>query len=203
MIETDFMKLYEKLGTLNEKWRNIETEYDETGRIWFSDSAIQFKNFMQNLPSTGMKGIRLIVAPDLYLAANAEAFNHGTMEEIAKEHLFLDLPDSSKLEYATCGIPRCIDFEMGNFEIEELRQEAIANPDWDDIAHYINYDADKDYQGYLIADYGTFELTLTGFKSRECPEYKPTYRYATYFEDSEIYRVLKPLLKRIYIYGKN
>ena len=197
MIETDFMKLYEKLNTLNEKWYDIEAYGD---RLWFSDSAVEFKNFMRNLPSSGLKGVRLCVAPDFYLVANAEDYNHDTMETTAEEELYLDVPIT---ERTTCGIPRCTDFELGNFEIRELQQSAIENPDDPFYDKYRNYDAEKDYQGMLVADYGTFELSLYGFKSRECPEYKPTYQYATYFEDSETYRVLKPMLKRIYIYGKD
>ena len=42
MIKTEFMKLYEELEQLNEKWYNIES-YNR--RLWFSDSAIEFKNF--------------------------------------------------------------------------------------------------------------------------------------------------------------
>jgi hypothetical protein len=86
MIETSFMKLYERLGSINEnsslteKWYKSE-DYD--GRVWFSDSAVQFKNFMKNLSASGMKGVRLVVAPNFYLVANAADFNHDMMIEIA------------------------------------------------------------------------------------------------------------------------
>ena len=195
MIETEFMKLYEELGQLNEKWHTLE-DYD--ARIWFSDSAVAFKNFMRNLPSSGFKGVRLCVAPDFYLVSNAEDLSHDAMEEVAEEALYLEVPDTERV---TCGIPKCTDFELGNYEIAELTQAAQDYPDDDFYDEYRNYDVEKDYQGMLIADYGTFELSLYNFKSKTCPEYTPSYKYATYFEDSEIYRVLKPMLKRIYIYG--
>lgn len=198
MIETSFMKLYEELSQLNEKWHYIE-DYDT--RLWFSDSAIEFKNFMQNLPSSGLKGIRLCIAPDFYLAANAEDFNHDMMMEVAAYELYQEA--STETEWLTCGIPKCVDFELGNYEIEEFKKIAIEEHDDDTYAEYLNYDAEKDYQGSLVADYGTFELTLYNFKSRACPEYESDRPNATYFEDSETYRVLKPLLKRIYIYGKD
>jgi hypothetical protein len=121
------------------------------------------------------------------------------METTAEEELCLEVPDT---ERTTCGIPKCTDFELGNFELRELQQGAIENPDDDFYKKYIDYDVEKDYQGMLVADYGIFELALYSFKSREFPEYKPAYRYTTYFEDSGTYRVLRPLLKRIYIYGK-
>jgi hypothetical protein len=198
MIETDFMKLYEKLNILNEKWYNDAEIWG--GRLWFSDSAIEFKNFMQNLSSSGLKGVRLCIAPDYYLAANAEDFQHDTMIEAARDILYITPPDN--IEYTTCGIPSCIDFELGNFEIELYRQYALDDPNDETPTKYLNYDAAKDYIGTLVADYGTFELSLYSFKSKACPEYKSDREHATYFEDSEIYRVLKPLLKRIYIYGK-
>lgn len=181
---------------LNEKWQDVP---GYNGRLWFSDSAVKFKNFMQNLPATGLKGIRLCVAPNFYLAAGAEHYNHDTMEMGAEDGLYLDVP---RCERTTCGIPKCTDFELGNFEIQSLKQYAMDYPEDTEMAMYLNYDADKDYQGMLIADYGTFELSLYAFKSRTCPEYVPNYSRATYFEDSETYRVLKPMLKRLYIYGK-
>jgi hypothetical protein len=204
MIETDFMKLYEKLNTLNEKWYNIEAHgnrlWFHSKRLWFSDSASEFKNFMQNLPSSGLKGVRLCIAPDFYLVANAEDYNHYDMLITAEEELYLEVPDT---ECTTCGIPKCVDFDLGNFELRELQQDALESPDDSFYDKYRNYNAEKEYQGMLVADYGIFELALYSFKSKECPEYKPTYQHATYFEDSETYRVLKPLLKRIYIYGKS
>lgn len=118
----------------------------------------------------------------------------------AEEELGVDVPDDA--ESTTCGVPKCIDFETANYEIENLKQDAIENPDDESIQQYLNYDADKDYQGNLIADYGTFELDLYQFKSRSCPGFKSSIINAKYFEDSETYRVLKPMLKRIYIYGE-
>lgn len=182
MTETNFMKLYERLsnlnddGSLTEKWHNSE---DHNGRVWFSDSAIQFKNFMQSLSSSGMQGVRLIVAPDFYLAANALDLNHDMMLEIAEKELYLDVPHPRACEFYTCGIPKCTDFDLGN-----------------------SYEtgSENNYQGVLVADYGTFELSLYHFTSKTCPEYTANHKYP-YFEDSETYRALKPLLKRIYIYG--
>lgn len=201
MIKTEFMELYEELDklntTLNERWYNLP-EYE--CRLWFSDSEVQFRNFMKNISSSGMKGVRLVVAPDFYLVANASDIDHFTMETAAAEELYLDVPNN--LEKTTCGIPKCTDYELGNYEIEFLKQEAQENPDDEDLAMYLNYDSEKEYQGMLVADYGTFELSLYAFKSKTCPEYVPVSQDFDYYEDSETYRVLKPLLKRIYIYGK-
>jgi hypothetical protein len=197
MIASEFMKLYEKLNTLNEKWYDME---DYGNRLWFSDSAVEFKNFMRNLPSSGLKGVRLCIAPDFYLAADAGEYQHDTMVETARDSLYIPIPDN--IERTTCGIPKCTDFELGNFEIEQLRQDALDDPDDETLAMYLDYDAEQDYLGTLVADYGIFELSLYNFKSKECPEYISDRSSATYFEDSETYRVLKPLLKRIYVYGK-
>ena len=199
MVKTEFMELYEELGKLNEKWYNVE---GYGTRVWFSDSAIEFKNFMKNIGSSGLKGARLTVAPGFYLVGMAEDFNHEAMLDIAEHELALEPPPSYKIEQATCGIPKCTDFELGNFEVEERRQFAIDFPDDEEAEEFLNYDAEQDYKNRLVADYGTFELTLYWFKSRAFPDHLAERQYATYFEDSEIYRVLKPMLKRIYIYGR-
>ena len=199
MVNTEFIKLYEELGQLNEKWYEIES-YNR--RLWFSDSAIEFKNFMKNIGDSGLKGVRLIVAPGFYLVTTAEDFSHDAMIDLAEHELFLEVPPESKLEQTTCGIPKCTDFELGNYEVAERRQLALDYPDEEDFAEYLEYDPEQEYQGRLVADYGTFELALYWFKSREYPDHLSERQYATYFEDSETYRALKPLLKRIYIYGK-
>ena len=79
----------------------------------------------------------------------------------------------------------------------------MENPDDESLQMYLNYDVEKEYKGNLIADYGTFELDLYLFNSKSYPGYKSKNPNAEYFEDSETYRVLKPMLKRIYIYGEN
>lgn len=194
----DFINLYEELSQLNEKWYNSE-EYN--GRLWYSDSEFSFRDFMRNISTSGLKGVRLVIAPDFYLVANAEEFDHMMMCEVAEEELGIEVP--ADVELTTCGIPKCIDFEMANYEIENLKQAAMEDPDDESLQKYLNYDAEKDYKGNLIADYGTFELDLYQFNSKSCPGYKSAKFNAKYFEDSETYRVLKPMLKRIYIYGEN
>lgn len=198
MFKTDFMSLYEELSQLNEKWYSLEG-YNE--RLWYSDSEFSFRDFMRNISTSGLKGVRLIIAPDFYLAANAEGFDHFTMCLLAKEELGIEAPDD--VESTTCGIPKCTDFELANYEIKGLKQAAMEDPDDESLQKYLNYDAEKDYKGNLIADYGTFELDLYQFNSKSYPSYKSKNINAKYFEDSEIYRVLKPMLKRIYIYGEN
>lgn len=194
----DFIKLYEELSQLNEKWYNSEEYY---GRLWYSDSEFRFKDFMRNLHASGLKGVRLLVAPDFYLIANAEEIDHSVMQEIATDELGLAYP--AEVEALTCGVPKCTDFELANYEIEELKQAAMEDPEADDLQKYLNYDAEAEYKGMLIADYGTFELCLYQFNSKSYPSYKSRKTNAKYFEDSETYRVLKPMLKRIYIYGEN
>ena len=198
MITTDFMSLYEELSQLNEKWYSLEG-YNE--RLWYSDSEFSFRDFMRNISTSGLKGVRLIIAPDFYLAANAEGFDHFTMCLLAEEELGIDVP--ADVESTTCGIPKCTDFELANYEIKDLKQAAMEGPDDESLQKYLNYDAEKDYKGNLIADYGTFELDLYQFNSKSYPDYKSAKVNAKYFEDSETYRVLKPMLKRIYIYGEN
>jgi hypothetical protein len=156
---------------------------------------------MRNISTSGLKGIRLVIAPDFYLAANAEDLDHAMMCEAVEEELGIEVP--TDVESTTCGVPRCTDFEVTNYEIEELKQAAIEDPDDESLQQYLNYDADKEYQGNLIADYGTFELDLYQFNSKNYPNHKSGKTNAKYFEDSETYRVLKPMLKRVYIYGEN
>jgi hypothetical protein len=203
MIKTDFMKIYEELEqlqeSLHEQW--YTSEEFEGYRIWFSESEYTFRNFLRNLPSTGMKGVRLVVAPSFYLATNAEDLDHQMSLEVAEEEL--GFKPSGETDQATLGIPKCVDFELGNFEIAELAQAAIEYPDDEEYADYLDYDAEKDYAGMLVADCGSFEITLYTFKSKTYPEFKPQIKNPTYFEDSELYRVLKPLIKRLYIYGKD
>lgn len=194
----DFIKLYEELSQLNEKWYNSE-EY--SGRLWYSDSEFRFRDFMRNISTSGLKGVRLVIAPDFYLVANAEEFDHMMMCEAAEEELGIVVP--ADVESTTCGIPKCTDFELANYEINDLKQAAMEDPDDESLQKYLNYDAEKDYKGNLIADYGTFELDLYQFNSKNYPSYKSKIINAKYFEDSETYRVLKPMLKRIYIYGEN
>ena len=194
----DFISLYEELSQLNEKWYNSE-EY--SGRLWYSDSEFRFRDCMRNIAKSGLKGVRLVIATDLYLAANAEESDHEIMCDAAKEELGIVIP--ANVEFTTCGIPKCTDFEMANYEIEDLKQAAMEDPDDRFFQMYLNYDAEKDYKGNLIADYGTFELDLYLFNSKSYPGYKSKNPNAEYFEDSETYRVLKPMLKRIYIYGEN
>jgi hypothetical protein len=201
MVETDFMKLYERLNTvtdgLTEGWHRLDY-----GKLWYSDSEVQFRNFMKNLPNSGLKGVRLIVAPDCYLVADASELSHDEMIEAAENELYIDV--SYHTEWSTCGVPKCTDYDLGNYEIADLIQSAKENPDDDFYDEYRNYDPAKTYQGELIADYGIFELHLYNFISRTVPEYTPKYSRASieYFEGSETHRVLKPLLKRIYIYGQ-
>jgi hypothetical protein len=198
MVETDFMKLYEKLNNINENWYSTDRDFK---RVWVSDSAIEFKNFMRNLSSTGIKGVRLCVAPDLYMVAKADDFNHYDIVNIAEEEFGIKVP--ANIEQTSCGIPKCYDFESGNFEIARLKQAASEEHADTSLAKYLAYDPTADYIGVAIADYGTFELSLRTFRTRDYPDYVPTYYPdAPYFEDSETYRVLKPLLKRIYIYGQ-
>jgi hypothetical protein len=156
---------------------------------------------MRNISTSGLKGVRLVIAPDFYLVANAEDLDHSMMCDAAEEELGIDV--LANVEFTTCGVPKCTDFELANYEIEELKQAAMEDPDDESLQQYLNYDADKDYQGNLIADYGTFELNLYQFNSKSYPSYKSKRTNAKYFEDSETYRVLKPMLKRIYIYGGN
>lgn len=156
---------------------------------------------MRNISTSGLKGIRLVIAPDLYLVANAEEFDHAIMCDSAKEELGIVIPDN--VELITCGIPKCTDFALANYEIEDLKQAAMEDPDNEFFQMYLNYDAEKEYKGKLIADYGTFELSLYQFNSKSYPGYKSKNPNAKSFEDSETYRVLKPMLKRIYIYGEN
>ena len=198
MFKTDFMSLYEELSQLNEKWYSLEGCNE---RLWYSDSEFSFRDFMRNISTSGLKGVRLIIAQDFYLAANAEGFDHFTMCLLAEEELGIKVP--TDVESTTCGIPKCTDFELANYEIKDLKQAAMEDPDDESLQKYLNYDAEKDYKGNLIADYGTFELDLYQFNSKSYPSYKSKNINAKYFEDSEIYRVLKPMLKRIYIYGEN
>ena len=140
-MDTDFIKLYEKLSSLNnntyitEKWESLSGGK----RIWFSSSEVAFRKFMQaRKEDKSIKGLRLLIAPGFYLIGRASDYTHDTLLEAAEAELFLDAPN--ELESLTCGIPKCLDFELDNCEITSS-----------------DYDAAGYYHEELIAKKGIYE----------------------------------------------
>jgi hypothetical protein len=232
-IETEFDKLYEELSNINdsgsddiltEKWETFDY-YRQPVKIWHSTSASEFRAFLQNVPSTGIKGLRLAIKDGVYLAARASELSHDSLTDIAVENYLID--SRKDVEWSTCGFPKVEDFDTDNFEGnnddnfdgEELgddytdleddvkaRYAALAgekyivtDPDTAEVFEFVR----DGKQHELIADCGTFEVRLYNFYSREYIAYqngdgigKTNFKL---FETSETGYALKPLIKKLYI----
>lgn len=167
---------------LMEKWYTGDNP--EWERIWYSDSSSEFRAFLRNISTTPIKGLRLCVAPDIYLAAKALDLNHDGMIELAKFLYLIEPTSVNSLEFSTCGFPKAIDFKLDNFEIAMLKDDGI--------------EVNMEGKPCLIADCGNFEVALYAFKSAQYPEYNKTFNFQV-FENSETYNVLKPFIKKIYM----
>lgn len=74
----DFFETWNKLNALNEKW--ITGEDPSFERLWVSESAVEFKNFIRSSAERkNPAGYRLIVQDGLYAAANPYDINHDQM----------------------------------------------------------------------------------------------------------------------------
>jgi hypothetical protein len=216
-------KLYETMWDnikLNEKWETFDSDYGPA-KIWHSTSASEFRSFLRNAPSMGIKGLRLIIGDGIYLAARASDFNHENIVDIATDNYLID--NNDKLEWLTCGFPKCSDFDEDNFECNgssEMDPDFSAEWDAQVEAEYAAVKGQKytvidpetgeakefvrdGKRHILIADCGTFEVELYNFYSKEFLAYKngDGGRKTNFqlFETSNTYFALKPLIKKLYM----
>jgi hypothetical protein len=185
VLINEYSAAQENSSVLAEKWYIGDPTRE---RVWYSDSISQFRNFLINLPNTDLKGIRICVAPDAYLAARASDLGHFQILDFMQYGIYDayeddDIPDigsSSRFEMASCGIPKAEDFSLDNFEVQR-------------------YEFEDEVKDRLVADCGTFEVLLYQFKTDKVPDYVSEYKNAKVLESSEIWRVIKPLTKRLYV----
>jgi hypothetical protein len=230
---------------LTEKWYTGDNFAFE--RLWYSDSISQFRAFLQNAGQSGIRGLRLSIAPDCYLAARASDLNHDGIVALANSLYLTDLRQRD-FEWSTVGYPKVDDFEIDNFEgmddlgadedaeySDDLEVSSIEVPeedlededetedeisdeqrfndyyadqlraadtsyDYKDFRSIFQEDATSDIRGRLVANCGTFEVSLYNFKSEQVPESLKAERakYAKTLESSETWEVLKTLCKKLY-----
>jgi hypothetical protein len=225
------MKLYEEFRlwenlwepdkALTEKWETFDSDWGPE-KLWHSTSVSEFRAFLQNAASAGIKGLRLSIADGIYLAARASDIDHDTIVDIATDNYLID--GTEEFEWSTCGFPKIADFENDNFEGKDWDEDDLAawkaEMDASEAADYAAVKG-KEYdiivpetgevktfvrdgkQHTLVADCGTFEVELYNFYSREHIAYKNgdgvAWRELQLFETSETYFALKPLIKRLYM----
>ena len=231
MIKTEFMDLYEELSSLNtptkkfsseltEKWETFDADWGPE-KLWHSTSVSEFRAFLQNAASAGIKGLRLSIADGIYLAARASDLNHDMIVDLAADNYLID--GTETFEWSTCGFPKIADFENDNFEGKDWDEDDlvwIAEMDATEEAKYAaikgqEYDIIDPETGerktfvrdgkkhMLVADCGTFEVALYNFYSREHLAYKDGdgghKTNFQLFETSDTYFALKPLIKKLYM----
>ncbi len=212
--------LWEQDKPLNEKWETLDSDWGPE-KLWHSTSVSEFRAFLQNAASAGIKGLRLSIADGIYLAARASDLDHDNIVNIAADNYLID--GTEDFEWSTCGFPELVDFNNDNFEgkdwdeddlawaeesaaEEEAEYAALAGKEYDIIdpetGEYHTFVRDGK-QHMLVADCGTFEVALYNFYSREHLAYKNGDGGARtnfqLFETSETYFALKPLIKRLYM----
>ena len=212
--------LWEQDKSLTEKWETFDSDWGPE-KLWHSTSVSEFRAFLQNAASAGIKGLRLSISDGIYLAARASDLNHDTIVDIATDNYLID--GTERFEWSTCGFPKVDDFESDNFEGKDWDEEDLAWISADqaqEAAKYAELNG-KEYeiidpetgehhtfirdgkQHRLIADCGNFEVDLYNFYSREHLAYKNgdggIKTNFQLFETSETYFALKPLIKRLYI----
>jgi hypothetical protein len=167
-------------GSLEEKWHQWDSVVEGA---WYSDSASQFRAFLQNAAAAGIKGLRVCLRPNCYLAVKASEASHTMLIDFAKQNYFVDPSlKYTDFEMFTCGFPKCADFASSNID--------TLLPDYEPFTYKT-----------IIADCGSFEVDLYFFETKQFPKYKSTSAKwlgkAINLETSETYRALKPLIKDI------
>ncbi len=207
-----------RLGNLLEKWETFDIGWGPV-KLWHSSSISEFRAFLSNAGSAGIKGLRLSITDGLYLAARASDLNHDNIVETAEDNYICD--KGINFEWSTCGFPKLEDFDNDNFEGKDPGEEAFfAEIDAASKAQYGSY-KDKAVidpetgetlwihdgkRHMLVADCGVFEVALYQFYSQQFPQFKYGDTNNTeylckrdLFETSETYFVLKPLIKKLYM----
>ena len=83
--------LWEPEKALTEKWETFDAGWGPV-KLWHSTSVSEFRAFLQNAASAGIKGLRLSIADGLYLAARASDLNHDMIVDIAADNYLIDEP---------------------------------------------------------------------------------------------------------------
>jgi hypothetical protein len=200
---------------LTEKWEVFDTHWGPA-KIWYSDSVSEFRSFLQNAGNTGIKGLRLMVKDGFYAAANAAELIHDNILDIAKDNYLITSGRRADFEWSSCGYPNMEACYNANIE-NSFAEEEDSDYDFDINREYLAYEGqdiiseDGEYlwtsdgkRHVLHADCGNFEISLWTFYSQQFPEFRcgcnPTNpREYPCFEDSELYFVLKPLIKKLYM----
>ena len=117
-------------AALTEKWYTGDNVAFE--RLWHSDSISQFRAFLQNAGQSGIRGLRLSIAPDCYLAARASDLNHDGIVDLANSLYLTDLRQKD-FEWSTVGYPKADDFEIDNFENMDDLEADEDTEDSDDL----------------------------------------------------------------------
>ena len=166
---------------LDEKWY----QWDSVAQgAWYSDSISQFRSFLQNAADAGIKGLRVCLRPNCYLAVKASEASHTMLIDFAKQNYLIDPAlKYTDFEMFTCGFPKCADFTSSN--IDTL------------VPGYKPFTYET-----IIADCGKFEADLYFFETKQFPDFinlsAPKWLgKAIDLETSETYNVLKPLIKDI------
>lgn len=203
-------------SSLTEKWEVFDANWGPV-KLWHSDSVSEFRSFLQNAGNTGIKGLRLMVKDGFYAAANAAELIHDNMLDIAKDNYLIISGRRADFEWSSCGYPNMKACDEANIE-NSFSEEEDFDYDFDRDREYLDYKgqdvvnpedgeyfwtSDGKYHA-LRADCGNFEVSLWAFYSKQFPEFRygcdPTHpREYRCFEDSELYFVLKPLIKKLYM----
>ena len=196
-------KLNENL--LNEKWYQSD---DYNKKLWWSDSYVQFKNFLLNATSEpGSKAFRLVVGEDTYAAANGLDLNHDMMADILKNELYVSVGK----EWYTLGIPTVFDFDLNNFELKDVafrdyKDFCNGKINWDILSIWFSNDiketdiprnlSETEFIKYLAehspGDYNGRVAIFDGF---EVSFYGQEDTSENAFKQTELYRALKSLYK--------
>jgi hypothetical protein len=206
--------LIEAYQILSEKWETFDAGWGPT-KLWHSNSASEFRAFLQNASSAGIKGLRLSIGSDIYLAARASDLNHDNIVNIAQDAY---LTTERAFEWSICGYPKVRDFEEDNYENNKLDAEDLAFYTSETDARYASYTDEDVYdpetgellwihdgkRHTLVADCGSFEVSLYNFYSQQFPQFRygdslQTKYEKKLFEASQTYSALKPLIKRLYM----
>lgn len=212
--------LWESDKLLAEKWETFDSDWGPE-KLWYSTSVSEFRAFLQNAANAGIKGLRLSITDGVYLAARASDLNHDTIVDIATDNYLID--GTEAFEWSTCGFPKLNDFNNDNFEGTDWDEDDLAWAKEYDEQEATEYAAlsGKEYnvidpetgESYtfvrdgkshtLVADCGTFEVSLYNFYSKEFLAYKNgdgiSKSNLHLFETSETYYALKPLIKKLYM----
>lgn len=130
------------------------------------------------------------------MAASAQDLNHDGIRDMASD-LYLEGKENL-VEFCTCGFPKIENFDEDNFEIYEI--DEFNEDEFDEETGELIV-KEPHQVDFLIADCGFFEIDLYNYRSSAFPDFKHPYRTkppALIFEESELYKAVKPFFKKVY-----